>query len=204
MLIAFNGCITTVQGSLPKRTATEELLISTAVDHSVVELNFDIPSGAKVWFDTSMLPGIRNQDQDILYAISAIKAQLLKQGGQLITDQKEADLIMEARIGALSIDKIERLIGIPSFSVPVPLAGTFKTPEIAFYKKSDMRGIAKLAFFIYGAKNGKLQNFSVPVHGDSYYIHVHTPVSNWFRDDFVPEKNWFETDFSLRNKRTRN
>ncbi|CAB1275231.1 DUF6655 family protein [Candidatus Nitrosacidococcus tergens] len=191
----FSGCTTTVNETLPSRTATEELLISTAVDHSVVDLNFNIPERAKIWLDTNALPIYKDsgKNQDILYAISAIKAQLLKQGGRLAKDEKEADLIMEARVGALSIDKIERLIGIPSFSVPVPLSGTFKTPEIAFFKKENMRGIAKLAFFIYDAKTGELRNFSVPIYGDSYYIHVHTPIHNWFKNDLIPTVHEMES-----------
>jgi hypothetical protein len=151
------------------------------VDQAVEHLPFKIPTGTRVWLDSSNFTGYDTQ-----YAISTIKEQLLKRGGWLVADKQAADLVIEVRAGALSIDRIERLLGIPSFSIPIPLAGSFKFPEIALFKKASMRGIAKFAFFIYDAKSGALYAFSGPIYGDSHYTQWRVLIDGWTSSDLMP------------------
>jgi hypothetical protein len=180
-MMLITGCTTTIRETLPSRTATEQLLISGAVDQAVAHLPFKIPTGTRVWLDSSNFTGYDTQ-----YAISTIKEQLLKRGGWLVADKQAADLVIEVRAGALSIDRIERLLGIPSFSIPIPLAGSFKFPEIALFKKASMRGIAKFAFFIYDAKSGALYAFSGPIYGDSHYTQWRVLIDGWTSSDLMP------------------
>jgi hypothetical protein len=181
LIILVTGCTTTIRETLPSRTATEQLLISVAVDQAVARLPFSIPTGTKIWLDSSNFTGYDTQ-----YAISTIKEQLLKRGGWLVADKQAADLVIEVRAGALSIDRIERLLGIPSFSIPIPLAGSFKFPEIALFKKASMRGIAKFAFFSYDAKSGALYAFSGPIYGDSHYTQWRVLIDGWTSSDLMP------------------
>ena len=50
---------------------------------------------------------------------------------------------VEIRAGALSIDRRESLVGIPSVDIPVPLTQELSTPEIALYKSEAQEGVAK-------------------------------------------------------------
>jgi hypothetical protein len=118
MTLAVGAC-TTVRETNPPRTATEELLISTAADRAADRLSPAIPNGTKVFVDATYLDGT-----DAKYATATMRDRLLKLGAHLVVDRKSADMVVELRAGSLSIDEHSFLIGIPSFAVPVPLAGT--------------------------------------------------------------------------------
>ena len=64
MALALGACSTEKQSS-PPRTATEQLLISTAADRAVDKLNLSIPAGTKVFVDASNFEGT-----DSKYAIT--------------------------------------------------------------------------------------------------------------------------------------
>lgn len=79
----------------------------------------------------------------------------------------QAEVVVEIRSGALSTNESDTLVGIPSFSIPVPLAGDFETPELAVLKQNQRRGIAKIAFTAYWTATGALADRSEPVIGIS-------------------------------------
>ncbi len=66
LVLAMAGC-TTTRESNPPRTATEQLLISAAVDRAVAGLHLDIPKGARVYVDASNFEGY-----DSKYAVGSI------------------------------------------------------------------------------------------------------------------------------------
>ena len=53
-LVATTGCGTTRQSNTA-RTATEQLLISDAVDRTVQQINFKVLAGEPVFFDTTQM-----------------------------------------------------------------------------------------------------------------------------------------------------
>jgi hypothetical protein len=156
------GACSTVRDTLPARAATEQLLLSAAVDRAARQLTLNIPRDKKVYVDSQYVEGY-----DSKYAAGAIRDSLLRQGIRLINTRADADTIVEARVGALSIDERRRLVGIPDTELPIPLAGQLKTPEIAFFKKHQWKGIAKLAVTAYDAKSGVLVDSSAPQYGSS-------------------------------------
>lgn len=142
--LALTGCTTTTQSN-PSRTAIEELLISQAADRAALQLTRKLPQESKVFLDTSNMDGT-----DVKYAVAALRGALLAKGDVLETDKKNADFIVEARVGALSTDNKTFLVGIPSFSMPVPLsASNLTTPELALYKAQEQNGVAKFAAVTY-------------------------------------------------------
>ncbi len=152
----------------PKHTGTEELLISTAIDHVVNQLKPTFPPGSKIFVDPQYFD--TTPADEILYAkyaIGAVRDQLLKQGVRLVEDRKSADVVVEPRSGAESIDHDMFLIGIPSFDVPIPLAEKLTFPEIALFKKDRQTGVSKLAITAYAAKDGSLIDSVGPVLGYS-------------------------------------
>ena len=158
------GACTSTRETSPERSATEQLLISTAVDRAVAGMDLKIPQGAKVFLDAGQLEG-----SDGKYAAGALKDRLLHDGASLVGNRGEADAVVEMRAGALSIDDRQTLVGIGSFDVPVPLAGeAAKIPEIALYKEKERVGVAKIAAIGYSAADGKLIDSTGPQFGYSH------------------------------------
>jgi hypothetical protein len=163
LLLGLAGCSTTRE-SEPARTATEQLLISTAVDRALDRMNLRIPEGTKIWVDAANFEGY-----DQKYAVGAIRDRLMREGGRLVADRGQADAVVEIRAGALSTDSDSLLIGIPSMDLPVPLAGQAKTPELALVKKNHDEGVAKIGITAYDAKTGVPESFTLeePLYGFS-------------------------------------
>jgi hypothetical protein len=158
------GACSTERESSPPRTATEQLLISTAADRALDGLDLKISPGTKVFVNAENFEGT-----DSKYAIAAIRDRLLRKGAALVADRGQAQAVVEVRAGALSIDEFETLVGIPSYDVPIPLAsGTLKLPEVALYKKKVREGVAKIAAASYGTADGRLIDSAEPQIGYSH------------------------------------
>ncbi|MDX9862613.1 MAG: hypothetical protein RBS99_17030 [Rhodospirillales bacterium] len=163
LLAAAVGACSTTRDTQPPRTATEQLLLSSAADRAARQLTLRIPAGKKVYVEDQYMEGY-----DSKYAVGAIRDRLLNQGMRLINSRLDADIIVEARLGALSIDEHRQLFGIPDTELPVPLAGQLKTPEIALFKRHQWKGIAKMAVTAYDAKSGAFIGSSGPRYGASH------------------------------------
>lgn len=158
------GACSTQKESAPARTATEQLLISTAADRATDGLDLTLAPGTKVFVNSENLEGT-----DSKYAVAAIRDHLLRQGAALVAERGQAEAVVEVRAGALSIDESETLFGIPSYDVPIPLAsGLLKLPEVALYKRKVRKGVAKIAATSYGTGDGRLIDAADPEIGYSY------------------------------------
>jgi hypothetical protein len=179
------ACSTTNETN-PPRSATEQLLISTAADRAAEKLALTIPPKTPVFIDAATFDGI-----DSKYAIGAIRASMLKQGVYFVDDRKKAKTIIEIRAGALSTDKDQFLVGIPSFNIPVPFAASgLGFPEIALYKSDTQKGVAKFAFIGYDAKTGKPVQVEDPQYGFSHNTKQTVLIFvNWTDNDALPEED---------------
>lgn len=157
-------------------------MLSTAADRAAEQLTFDIPKGTKVFVDSSNFDAY-----DGKYAIAKIRERALESGVNLVNDKEQAQAILEIRSGALSMDDHEFLVGIPSFGIPIPLAGQLTVPELALFKKGTAKGVAKFAAVGYDAKTGVLIHSS----GEKYGFSARTEwvvllLVTWKEDDFRP------------------
>lgn len=151
MLHALTGCGTT-RLTDTQRTATEQLLISNAIDTSVSQLDFTPLAGKKVYFDPQYLEGTVDRG----YLVSSIRQHLLASGCLLQEDRGNAHYVVEARAGAVGTDRHSLLIGVPAMNVPAVVPGQpSQIPEIPFAKKTDQRGAAKIAVFAYNRNTGQ-------------------------------------------------
>ena len=151
-LVPLVGCGTT-RSTDTGRAATEQLLISDAIDRAVQTVNVQPLAGQKVFLDDTRLGEVVDRN----YLISTLRQHLLANGCALRDKREEADFIVEARAGAVGTDRNDLLFGIPSMNVPqimplqpVPAA----IPEIPIAKRKDQRGIVKLAVFAYHRETG--------------------------------------------------
>lgn len=175
---------TTVRQTEPQRTATEEMLISSAADRAVDELKVDV-RGKTVFVDASNYKGL-----DVEYTVAAIRALMLKNGARLAADRKTADLVIEMRNGAQSIDQKEFLVGIPSFNVPIPLSGSFTFPKIALYDRAEDIGVSKLTVADYSNANGAVVGSSGPVYGFAHDRDYTVLIFiGWRTQDFHPDED---------------
>jgi len=186
-MLGLAGC-STVRLTEPGQTASEQLLISVAVDHAVGQLNPKIPAGTKVFVDAQYFddaPG--DAALYTKYAVASIRDRLLQQGARLVDDRKSADMVAELRTGGQSIDHDDFLIGLPAIPIPIPLTGTVTTPKVPLFESDRQTGIAKLAITAYG-KDGALAASSGPVYGESDLTHkVVLLFISWTNQDLLPD-----------------
>lgn len=162
LLVLLAGC-----GATKNRVATEQMLISDAVDRAITSIDFSGLSGQKVYLNTKYIEHIRMQapmnqgpqSSAIInadYITSAIRQQLLAAHVLVQEKMEEADYVVELRCGAIGSDAHEVVYGIPannlfsSAATFVPGAPQVPTiPEIALAKRNDTFGAAKIGVFAY-------------------------------------------------------
>jgi hypothetical protein len=167
---ALAGC-STDRLTEPTETATEQLLVSTAVDAAVARLTPTITPGTKVFVDAQYVD-TTPADAALYtkYAVASVRDRLLHLGARLVDDRKAADMVAELRSGGQSIDHHGFLVGLPSIPVPMPLTGTVTTPKLALFETDRQTGIAKLALTAYD-KDGRLAAATGPTYGESQDAH---------------------------------
>lgn len=147
------GCGTTGTSNT-QRTATEQLLISDAIDRTVQAINFSTLAGESVYFDERHL----YEAVDNGYLISSLRQHLLASGCILKDDREAATYVVEPRAGAIGTDHDDLLFGIPATNLPqVTMLGGLPPalPEVPIIKRRHQRGIAKIAVFAYRRDTGE-------------------------------------------------
>jgi hypothetical protein len=141
------------------RLATEQLVVSEAVDKAVATIDFSPLSGRRVYFDTQYLDGVNmGQIGNVKYVISSLRQQMAAYDLRLQEKPETAEYIVEGRIGVLANDGYEVTYGIPGNAaaasatvllptpVPVPAPGM---PELSIGRRNHQAGTAKVGLFAY-------------------------------------------------------
>jgi hypothetical protein len=147
-----SGC-----GSTKLQQATEQLVLSDAVDRSVAQIDFRPLAGRKVFFDTTYLKTVKNESfVNADYVISAMRQQIIAAGCLVVETLNEAELVIEGRIGTLGMDDHRLTYGVPENNALASTASLISTaptipsiPEIAFARRESREGAAKVAAFAY-------------------------------------------------------
>lgn len=165
--LALSACASTTETN-PGRTATEQLLLARAADRAVEGLSLPLPAGAAVYVDESYFQG-----EGARYAISAIRAALSDAGFRLAPNKDAADAVFEIRAGALSLEQMRRVFGIPEMRVPInETFNVVSLPELSIYSHRDRVGVAEFSGFLYEARTGAPLGAVLPMIG-SYRIRSH-------------------------------
>jgi hypothetical protein len=139
------------------RLATEQLVVSDAVDKAVAGIDFSPLSGRKVFFDTQYLEGLNmGANGNVKYLISSLRQQMLAYDCRLQEKADTADYVVEGRVGVLANDGHEVTYGIPGsaalasasvfFSSPVTAPSM---PELSLGRRNHQAGTAKIGIFAY-------------------------------------------------------
>lgn len=155
-LIAMLAWLSVGCGTTTSRMATEQLLMSDAVDQAISQIDFRSLEGKTVFLDTLYLHSVKGVGfVNSEYIISSLRQQLTA-ARCLIQDNREmAEVIVEPRVGALGTDGHEIVYGIPQSSSITNAAAMFSSaplpaiPEISFSKRNALAGIAKIIVFAY-------------------------------------------------------
>ncbi len=152
LAVAVTGC-----GTIKGQTATDQLLISDAVDQTLSQMEFSELANKKVYLDTQYVRNVRTAGfVDSSYIVSSMR-ELMVRDGCLVQEHKgNADVIVEVRIGALGTDNHEVNYGIPGSSTLNRTATLLASspllpsiPEISLARKDERRAAAKIAVFAY-------------------------------------------------------
>jgi len=143
MLTVSAGCMA-FRESNTARTPEEQILLSKAVDFSLVGA---IPAGLegrRVFIDVSNL-----DCPDKAYVADAVREALASKGGaRLVEKAAEADAVVTVRAAMLATQSGSSMIGVPTIKVPLG-TNAIETPELALYKRTVQEGWAKLCLTAY-------------------------------------------------------
>ena len=187
-----SGCIQLRQTD-PARTATEQLLLSTAADRAIGNASLSEFAHKKVFLDTAYF-----DSYDSKYALGAIRDALSRGGAILVSDAKDSEVTIEARSGALSTDDKSFLLGVPATGLPIPLAGAVSIPELALYKSQKQLSIAKFALLAYSTQSREHLFSSGPMVGRAYDRYFKIVFFSHHSTD-VPEQRKTPKHDSTRN-----
>ena len=163
VLVLLAGCATS-KSSNTARTATEQMLISNAVDQSLNKIDFRPFGGYNVFLNDKYVDCV-----DKSYLISSVRHRILTAGGVLVDDPAKADILLELRSGALGTDTSESFVGVPEVTLP----GMLTLPEVRFLTRSAQTGTAKLGLVATDARTGR-------VLGTGGTTLARSDTQNWF------------------------
>lgn len=158
------GCASS-KTSNTARTATEQVLLSNAIDRSLSNVSFDQMVGRKVFIDDKYLESV-----DKGYLMGSLRHKTLAAGASLAKTADDADLVLEARSGGIGTDTEESFIGIPSIGVPgMPIT----IPDMKLISRSTQIGTSKIGLVAYDPKTGASfglggQSTALTKHEDKY------------------------------------
>ena len=154
IVLAFAGCGTT-RWTDTARTATEQMLISDAVDRAISQIDFSALEGRDVYLDARFIFG----SVDDRYIISTLRQHMLASGCVIKDKPDDAVYIVEVRTGAVGTNRNDLLFGTPATQLPsvggaAPVSGAV-IPEIALFKRTSQQGVCKVAVFAYDRITGQ-------------------------------------------------
>jgi hypothetical protein len=152
ILLLAAGCGTTTQ-----RLATEQLLMSDAVDEAVDQIDFSALQNQTVFLDTTYIKpvegiGFVNSE----YIISSLRQKLTTAQCLIQDNKEEADIIVEPRVGTLGTNGNEVTYGLPQTSaISTASAAIAHTPalpaipEISVGRSDAHSAIAKIIVYAF-------------------------------------------------------
>lgn len=146
-----SGCVNKQRMTQPAQSVGEQLLLSTAIDRTLSELDMEAIGrlkGFKVYLSTTYLKAL---DQE--YLIGSLRDLLFSSGVLVVDDPVQAQMIVEVRSGANSLDSATVTAGIAEDqALPNPVTGApVALPELALFKKENNVSVTTVALVAYHA-----------------------------------------------------
>jgi hypothetical protein len=188
------GCAT-IRTTDPAETADQLFLESEATRLAVAHISADQLRDRKVFVDTTYLSTLRENTQDLsfrqvpqqfLFLVAELRAKLLLSGARMVDRREDAEIIVEARSGGISVNREDYLLGLANVTIPTEGVASipFTTPELALLKSTKQYGFASVAIVAYWRDTGEIVTSSGPFIGRTerkdYWVfgYALTPVGN--------------------------
>jgi hypothetical protein len=166
LLVVWLALLSAGCASNKSRMATEQLVVADAIDHAVSQLDFSAISGRKVYLDKQFMPPSNPPNKppvngsNVEYVTSSLRQQLLAYNCLLQDKAEDAEVIVEARLGALAADSNEMTYGLPTGMVVRTAAAVVapggdalpSLPDLSVGRRNHSLGAARLGVFAYDAK----------------------------------------------------
>jgi len=130
------------------RAGSEQLLLTGVSDRAVGTIDFRPLSGHRVFLDSTK---VKAADSD--WVTFSLRREMARQGLFLVSEQKEAQTVVEAAIAAYGTDEADCRFSLPS-ALPVGMIpiSTGSSNTSALIRKNHQDAVVKLALFAYDAK----------------------------------------------------
>ncbi|MDO4585251.1 MAG: hypothetical protein Q4D62_14245 [Planctomycetia bacterium] len=143
------GC-GTAKMSNTSRTATEQLLLSDAMDRAVSQADFSAVAGKDIFIDSVAIESFT----DHKYLVSLVRQHAFASGCRIKEKKEDAEYIVELRAGAIGTDQHDTLIGVTEMTIPAfPGFDSTAVPEIAIAKRTIQKAVVKIGIFAYTAES---------------------------------------------------
>ena len=171
LLVFTTGCVNKLRMTEPSRSLGEQLLVSTSIDRTLSELDEEAIGrlkGFKVFISSEYL---KTLDQE--YLVGSLRDLFLSNGVLVVDAAEEAQMIVEVRSGANSLDSSTATLGIAEDqALPNPVTGApVALPEISFFKRENNFAVSKVALVAYQAKSREHIFSSGTLLGGAYDRH---------------------------------
>lgn len=143
---AFSGGCASSRTSNTARTATEQVLLSSAIDRALTNVSFEQLRSQKIFLDDKYLDAV-----DKGYLMGTLRHRALAAGALLAKSADEADVVIEVRSGGVGTDTEESFVGIPSVGIP---GMAVEIPDIKLISRNTQLGTAKIGLVAYDPKTG--------------------------------------------------
>jgi hypothetical protein len=178
------GC-STIRVTDPMETADQEFLESEATRIAINQIATDQLRDRTVFVDPTFLSivqentpplSFKQTPQPYLFLLAELRAKLLLSGARLTDKKEDAEIIVEARTGGISVNHQELLVGLASITIPTEGVASIPitTPELAILKSTKQYGYASVAFVAYWRDTGEIAASSGPFVGktarEDYWI----------------------------------
>lgn len=167
------GC-STLRTTDPARTATEQFLLNEASRRAIEQLGAAPLRDRLVYVDDSYVVRGEYTSSELLFVIAELRARFLESGARMTDSRAKAEVIVEARVVGVGIDRLESLFGLPSTALPNGLSGNggaggvpLLTPELAIVKRLRQDGYSSVAYVAYWRDTGEVVTSSGPFVGKS-------------------------------------
>jgi hypothetical protein len=160
LLAQVTACSLTRDVSKTARTGIEQLLLTQALERSLVTLSLPLPDGAPVKVDAASLTG---GDEDLVKKL--IEDRLARLGYRLPEKPEDAIYRVRVVVQAFGTEQGTTFFGMPPVqSVLLP----FSLPELALYKNVRQRAVVRLSLDVHRIQTGQYITTSPWYEGTTY------------------------------------
>ena len=178
--VLFCGCSLTQEFSRTPRTAVEQLLLTSAVEHALHGLTVDLPKEATLHVDVTGLQTDRShfnmvgQDRGVLHGPSldlVLIRDTIATGLGRLGYRIDPRVTEPAYLARVVVESFGTTQGLSFFGMP-PVTSVlipFSLPALTLYAKEGQKGYARLHVDFFEYQSGKFVGSSPTTIGRTYY-----------------------------------